>query len=249
MNSWENHQAKTFESDSTESIMTDPFEISRVNFILAAVQSGKRVADLGSNHGHMADAIRLKGNLVTAVDLPEVVDVGRVKFPELEWKAANLEEPFADAVGRSVFDVVVASEIIEHLVNIDGFMRECVALLKQGGLLAITTPNAARPLNTAQMLKGYHVRGFFDDLKNPMHIRFYTLWTLKELLAKHGFYNLIFDAAYTGNDWYDESQFSVDENFLLQKVLMNRPYPRITNGSILCAVGTRGEDDKLPKMQ
>lgn len=39
------------------------------------------------------------------------------------------------------FDVVVASEVVEHVDHVSHFLRRCTALLKPGGLLVITTPN------------------------------------------------------------------------------------------------------------
>lgn len=39
------------------------------------------------------------------------------------------------------FDVVVSSEVIEHVNNVESFLSDCSDCVKHGGLLVITTPN------------------------------------------------------------------------------------------------------------
>lgn len=45
--------------------------------------------------------------------------------------------PFKD----EIFDVIVAGELIEHLFNPTRFLRDCYRILKDKGILIITTPN------------------------------------------------------------------------------------------------------------
>lgn len=97
--------------------------------------------------------------------------------------------PFAD----EYFDVVVFSEIIEHLpvLSIRTILKELRRILKPGGLLAISTPNQASLSNRLRFLKGHslfslpvevsYARGTFG------HIRLYTLKELREILALSGF--------------------------------------------------------------
>lgn len=46
-----------------------------------------------------------------------------------------------DSVKPEQFDVVVASEVIEHVNNPETFMSHCCELVKPGGILIITCPN------------------------------------------------------------------------------------------------------------
>lgn len=43
---------------------------------------------------------------------------------------------------HDLFDTIVAGEIIEHILNPIQFLENCNVLLKQGGKLVLTTPNA-----------------------------------------------------------------------------------------------------------
>lgn len=52
------------------------------------------------------------------------------------------------------FDVIVAADIIEHLVDTDGFLRELGRVLGPGGFLIVTTPNLAGWRSRLRMLLG-----------------------------------------------------------------------------------------------
>lgn len=88
------------------------------------------------------------------------------------------------------FDLIVFSEIIEHL-NISpdlvlGFMKKL--LLNKGGGLLIETPNAAFLRNRIELLFGRNpFQLLHDDKKFKGHIREYTMNELEEYGGKHGF--------------------------------------------------------------
>ena len=76
------------------------------------------------------------------------------------------------------FDLVIAAEVIEHVVETDAFLANCAAVLKPGGTLILTTPNLLFGVNRLRMLLGktpkfayadYHVRMFvWDDLREKI---------------------------------------------------------------------------------
>jgi len=55
------------------------------------------------------------------------------------WLAGVEESPVDD----SFFDVTVAADIIEHLINTGHFVKELVRITKPGGVIVISTPNLA----------------------------------------------------------------------------------------------------------
>jgi len=100
------------------------------------------------------------------------------------------------------FDFVVASHIIEHVVNPDNFLFEVKRVLKKNGLLIIITPNLAAWFNRILLLFG--IQPFFTEVstidktlglkftrkltqnKNPVgHLRIFTPNSLRELLELH----------------------------------------------------------------
>jgi len=80
---------------------------------------------------------------------------------------ANHPLPFCD----NVFDVVVASHIIEHLRNPVQFLKECHRVLKKGGLLYLYCPNFCS----------------VNARKDPTHIHVFNAIRLYFILKKVGF--------------------------------------------------------------
>src|SRR5258708_2632634 len=102
------------------------------------------------------------------------------------------------------FDIVIASHIIEHVVNPDHLILEAKRVLKKNGLLIIATPNIAAWFNRILILAG--IQPFFSEvstidktlglkftrrlssLRNPLgHLRLFTLGSLRDILELHGF--------------------------------------------------------------
>lgn len=91
------------------------------------------------------------------------------------------------------FDVVIASQIIEHLWNTDGFLKEVKRVLKPHGYAIISTPNLASWHNLVYLLLGKQpsVATVSDELypwkEKPGHCRVFTATELIKLLEFHGF--------------------------------------------------------------
>jgi 2-polyprenyl-3-methyl-5-hydroxy-6-metoxy-1,4-benzoquinol methylase len=82
------------------------------------------------------------------------------------------------AAGIEPADVVVAGEVIEHLDDPGGFLDGVHALVKPGGLLVVTTPNATGLVNAAALFGNYEVQ-------HPDHVVMYTCATLDAMLRRH----------------------------------------------------------------
>ena len=94
--------------------------------------------------------------------------------------------PFADGSA----DVVLAGEIIEHVVDTESLLREIRRTLRPGGATVLSTPNVAWWKHRLQLLAGrypdaldYRSR-YGDDFG---HVRAFTPAVLRELLDETGF--------------------------------------------------------------
>lgn len=96
-----------------------------------------KICDLGCGTGWLANELRVFGN-VTAVDWsPE-----GVRIAEQRWHGINFEtSDVLDYRPDDAFDVVVSSEVIEHVEDKAAFMDTVAYLLRNGGFLIITCPN------------------------------------------------------------------------------------------------------------
>ena len=93
------------------------------------------------------------------------------------------------------FDVIVAADIIEHLVDTDGFLLELGRILGPGGFLIITTPNLAAWRSRLRMLLGKSPLSFpgasptvqADEMIDLNHIRIANSSEWQALFRAHGF--------------------------------------------------------------
>ncbi len=79
------------------------------------------------------------------------------------------------------FDTIIAGEIIEHLESPINFIRYCKTLLKKGGRLIITTPNAIG----IQYLINESWCVYYKDYRG--HTQTFTIPMLKRILTDEGF--------------------------------------------------------------
>lgn len=107
--------------------------------------------------------------------------------PHFDYRVADLARgfPFED----ECMDAILAVEIIEHMVDTDFFLDECLRILKPGGYLALTTPNICMLRNRIRVPLGVHPRAV--EYRNVIHhVRFYTEALMKQHLADRRFVNI-----------------------------------------------------------
>ncbi len=149
--------------------------------------------DVGIAYGFYDIALKKRYNvMIDGVDLPDNIPsfCGMLQKHGIQVKPCDLTKerlPFAD----ETFDVVIFSEVIEHLrVHPIILLREIRRVLKTGGYVIVTTPNVARLTNVFTLLFGKNVfEEFKCDLPNQAHItdswthiREYTLNELRSLI-------------------------------------------------------------------
>jgi SAM-dependent methyltransferase len=121
-----------------------------VDFDRLRVGAGSRVLDVGCGGGrHSAEALR-RGAIVTAVDAnpDEVAGTRGLLQAMCELGEAPAGAGFEALVGDACrlplpdqrFDVVIASEIFEHVVDDEAAMAELSRVLKPGGRAAVSVP-------------------------------------------------------------------------------------------------------------
>lgn len=111
-------------------------------------------------------------------------------LPDLELMRANVYHmPYAD----NTFDAVIMSEILEHIDDDVQALREAFRVLKPGGVVAITVPNADYPFlwdpinRTLEWLFGRHIQhGPFAGIW-ANHVRLYWRDDLRRAVSEAGF--------------------------------------------------------------
>lgn len=139
-----------------------------------------RLLDVGCNGGFLVEAARQYGFDAAGVDLDEIsIDYARRTYPGGMYFCGALADIPADLVGDG-FDAVYSSEVIEHVPDVRGFVRDIARVMRPGGVLYLTTPDIThwrRPKDVTQW------NGFCP----PSHCIYFSPTNIVRLLDDAGF--------------------------------------------------------------
>ncbi|HEU4655901.1 MAG TPA: class I SAM-dependent methyltransferase [Capillimicrobium sp.] len=151
----------------------------RRDWLLARVRPGERVLDLGCGEGAFAAALHEHGAHPLGVDVVrEPLRRARARHPHLAWRLVSPDGPLV--LDDAAVDVVWAGEVIEHVVDVAGWLSEVRRVLPSGGRLLLTTPDHPPAL----LRRLADDPGAFDEHFDPRsdHLRFFTARTLRALV-------------------------------------------------------------------
>nr|XP_025858704.1 ubiquinone biosynthesis O-methyltransferase, mitochondrial [Vulpes vulpes] len=109
--------------------------------------SGMKILDVGCGGGLLTEPLGRLGASVIGIDpVDENIKTAQhhksfdpVLDKRIEYRACSLEEIVQETA--ETFDAVVASEVVEHVIDLETFIQCCCEVLKPGGSLFITTIN------------------------------------------------------------------------------------------------------------
>ena len=104
--------------------------------------SGVSILDIGCGGGLLSEPMSRMGANVTGIDASEK----NIKIAKLHSKKNKLKINYLCSSPEKLkikkkFDVILNMEIVEHVENVDFFLKSCSALLKKNGLMFVATIN------------------------------------------------------------------------------------------------------------
>lgn len=142
----------------------------------------KKILDIGCGAGTICFYLAGKGHLITGVDISKKAVTKCLKsakdmgLKNTEFFVMNFPE---EKILNKKYDLVILTEVIEHLDNDILALKEIYKLLKPQGKLVLSTPSINAPLTRLRLTKN------FD--KRVGHLRRYELEQLKKILKEQGF--------------------------------------------------------------
>jgi 2-polyprenyl-3-methyl-5-hydroxy-6-metoxy-1,4-benzoquinol methylase len=127
------------------------------------IKPGSSILEVGSGLGYLTHALNKAGYTCEGLDYSQTAIDFAKKFFGGKHSQGTIDT-FIPENGKK-YDAIIATEVIEHVVSPTEFVSKCLALLKPGGKLILTTP-----------IKDIHPEGtIWETEPAPVH-----LWWLTE---------------------------------------------------------------------
>lgn len=138
--------------------------------------SGKKILEIGCATGELLLKIRDRGAAVAGLEISDyAAEIARGR--SLDVYTGKVEE-FAEML-QDEFDMVIALEVIEHVLSPTNFLQCVNAVLKETGYLLLSTPNYGCARKYGEGWLGF--RTSFE------HLWFFSVESLKKIAMKEGF--------------------------------------------------------------
>ena len=150
------------------------------------VGQGKRVLELGCGPGMITRLLAGQQCRVTALEMDAQAIEAVAQYCETVH-ACDLNDPTwpAKLAAAERFEVIVAGDVLEHLVDPWATVERLVPLLAEGGHVVISLPHAGHNAVIASLIASdfaYQPWGLLDKT----HIRFFGLHNIQELCEHAG---------------------------------------------------------------
>lgn len=105
--------------------------------------SGLSLLDIGCGGGLLSDPMARMGSEVTAIDASDK----NIQIAKIHAEKNNININFRCDTAENLseeglkFDVIINMEVIEHVADVESFMKASCSLLKPGGIMFVATLN------------------------------------------------------------------------------------------------------------
>ena len=169
-------------------------QLKMLKALLARSAGPQVIVDIGCGDGAATGLIRELGHTVVGVDW-SMMALRAAQRHDLLLVRGALDAPGLP-LGTGSVDVVIFSEVIEHLVDTDSALDEIHRVLRPGGRVLVSTPNLAAWYNRGLLALG--IQPIFSEVslrdvygrpgsQVAGHLHMFTKRALTEFLTARGF--------------------------------------------------------------
>jgi len=152
----------------------------------------RSICDLGCGNGHIAGRLASAGYDVTGIDASHSgISIAQRTYPNVKFIEAMIDRNLRDAAALGDFDLVISSDVIEHLYRPSDLLEAAFSLLKPRSHILLGTPYHGYLKNLVIALSG-RMDSHYSALHDGGHIKFFSVKTLSQLMMHHSFDDLSF---------------------------------------------------------
>ena len=162
-----------------------------VEAVIAELGGDGAALEVGPGSGVYLPALLEAFATVTATDVERAhLEHLEPRFPDVRFVEGDITRP---AEGEGPFDLILCSEVVEHIPDSGAALRGMARLLRPGGVLILSTPQRYSPLEITSkvaFLPGIVqlVRAVYrEPVLKQGHINLMTRRTVRRQLAEAGF--------------------------------------------------------------
>ncbi len=149
-------------------------------------KKGGELLEVGFGTGLLLVLARENGWNVQGLDVSEYIVKKAKEQYSLDVWCAKLED---SSLADDSFDVVVLRQVLEHVYDLEPFMKKVWRILKDDGLLFVEIPNiGGLDYRVKDFLASLHLRkSIWKSAYIPEHLYYFSPQTLSRLMDRHGF--------------------------------------------------------------
>ncbi|HEY9810725.1 MAG TPA: class I SAM-dependent methyltransferase [Halomicronema sp.] len=152
------------------------------------------ILDIGCGNGSLSNLIAQQGYQVVGIDeSKQGINIARQSFPNCQFIQKSIYD-LPDSEFKNAFDIVIAIEVIEHLIYPRELLKAAQQYLKPTGRLILTTPYHGYFKNITLALAG-KCDQHFNPLWDGGHVKFFSVSTLTTLLKSENFTDIKYQFA------------------------------------------------------
>jgi 2-polyprenyl-3-methyl-5-hydroxy-6-metoxy-1,4-benzoquinol methylase len=154
-------------------------DATRIISICRRLSRGRDILDVGAGYGRFSKTAQQSGLRVSACEPNANARKVFSQLNEFEPDSSLFDKQYVER-HKAAFDIVLLSQVLEHISNPEEMVRHIYAVLRKEGIAAIAVPHFGSMLSKIQGEKDMYI-------SPPEHLNFFSKRGLVKLFERYGF--------------------------------------------------------------